>query len=190
MRYIGVGRRFVAWAVDLLLIGGIIALLGDYRDGPGYEVSWLGWRFVVAFLLVPVAYLVLFEWLVSATPGKFLVGIRVRTEAGARIGFGSSLVRNLARLVDALPYVVPYIVGAVAISRSPSHQRLGDRWAGTVVIGWGSEAAADVASSPTPGPSAITSGGLPAAPDGEPQAQQPADGSFPPSPPLPPPPTA
>jgi uncharacterized RDD family membrane protein YckC len=156
MRYIGLGRRGVAQLVDLLIMGGIIAAMGDYGDGPGYRVSWLGWRYVLAFLVVPTTYVVMSEWLLGATPGKLVMGIRVRDVEGGRIGFGQSLARNLARLIDAIPYVIPYLVGAVAVSRSPRRQRLGDRWADTVVIAWGSDAEGDahaahgIGSSPWP----------------------------------------
>jgi uncharacterized RDD family membrane protein YckC len=129
MRYIGLGRRFVAWALD-----GLVCLVWVV-----FEASWQGWRFVLAFLVFPLAYFVLFEWLASATPGKFVVGIRVRRVGGGRIGFGQSVGRNLARVIDALPYFIPYIVGAVAITRSPTRQRLGDRWADTVVILMGTD---------------------------------------------------
>jgi uncharacterized RDD family membrane protein YckC len=184
VHYIGIGRRSLAWAVDLLIMGGVIAALGDYREGPGYEVSWLGWRYVIAFWVVPFSYLVLFEWLVNATPGKLLVGIRVRTEGGTRIGLGRSLGRNIARLVDALPYVIPYLVGAVAISRSPTRQRLGDRWAGTVVVRWGSERdPAAAAVSALPEAPAVATHGLPMPPSGE-APPWPTGGA-----PLPPPPS-
>ena len=155
MRYIGLGRRCIAQLIDLLIMGGIIAALGDYGDGPGYQVSWLGWRFVVAFVIVPSTYLVMFEWLLGATPGKLVMGIRVRNVHGTRIGFGQSLTRNLSRLIDAIPYVIPYLVGAVVVSRSPRRQRLGDRWADTVVIAWGSDVEADTpaASQIEPSPS-------------------------------------
>jgi uncharacterized RDD family membrane protein YckC len=135
MRYIGLGRRFVAWALDGLVCLVWVVLLGEYRTGDDvFEASWQGWRFVLAFLVFPLAYFVLFEWLASATPGKFVVGIRVRRAEGGRIRFGQSVGRNLARVVDALPYVIPYVVGAVAVTRSSTRQRLGDRWANTVVI--------------------------------------------------------
>ena len=187
MRYVGLGRRFVAWLIDWLILSVVVALLGEYRTGGGvFEVSWQGWRFVVAFVLVPLVYLVLFEWLLAATPGKFTVGIRVRRLDGTRIGFGQSLGRNLARLIDGLPYVIPYIVGAIAIGRSATRQRLGDRWAGTVVLKWGTEGAsvdspdATTALPDLPEGSAggLSHGGLPAPPSGHDDA--------PPS--LPPPP--
>jgi hypothetical protein len=38
------------------------------------------------------------------------------------------------RFLDAAPYVVPYVVGAYAISNSPKMQRFGDRVAETMVV--------------------------------------------------------
>ena len=137
-----IGRRSVAqvfdWAVWLLWI----IPLGEYSNEDGlFEASWQGWRFALAWILLPAAYLVLSEWLLGATPGKLLVGIRVRRVEGGRIGFGQSVVRNLARLVDALVYVIPYLVGGIAVIRSPTRQRFGDRWAGTVVVLMGTDTA-------------------------------------------------
>ncbi len=40
----------------------------------------------------------------------------------------------MARIVDAFPYVFPYLVGAISVWASPNQQRLGDRWANTVVV--------------------------------------------------------
>jgi uncharacterized RDD family membrane protein YckC len=142
MAYVGLGRRFVAWVLDLAIAGLWIAALGEYETGPSsFEARWTGWRFVIAWIVLPALYYVLFEWLLSATPGKFVVGVRVRAAGGGRIGFTQSVVRNVARLVDAFPYAIPYIVGAIAISNSPTKQRLGDRWGKTVVILWGSDRA-------------------------------------------------
>lgn len=177
MTYIGLGRRFVAWFIDLAIAGIWISALGEYERGPGtFEASWTGWRFVVAWIALPALYYVLFEWLLCATPGKFVLGIRVRAETGRRIGFTQSLVRNLARLVDALPYVIPYLVGAIAISRSPTKQRLGDRWGKTVVIQWGTERAV-----PPPMPTLPQDVGSPASPTSAP-TDRPA---IPPPPPAP-----
>jgi uncharacterized RDD family membrane protein YckC len=174
MVYVGLGRRFVAWLLDTAIAGIWIAALGEYERGPSsFEASWTGWRFVVAFILLPALYYVLFEWLLSATPGKFVLGLRVRRTTGGRIGFTQSLVRNVARVVDAFPYVIPYIVGAIAISSSPTKQRLGDRWGTTVVILWGTERAAL-----PPMPSPPEEVGQPAAPP-----IGPSEG-----PPIPPPP--
>ena len=51
---------------------------------------------------------------------------------GSAITFRASALRNLVRLVDALPGF--YFVGAVAIFASRNNQRLGDLAAGTIVV--------------------------------------------------------
>jgi uncharacterized RDD family membrane protein YckC len=176
MVYVGLGRRFVAWLIDLAVAGIGVVALGQYERSPGtFEASWLGWRFVAAWIMLPVLYYVLFEWLLGATPGKFLLGIRVRATNGGRIAFTQSLVRNLVRLIDALPYVIPYLVGAIAISDSSTKQRLGDRWGKTVVILSGTERAI-----PPPMPPLAAETGPPGSP-----GTPPSDG-----PPIPPPPAS
>jgi uncharacterized RDD family membrane protein YckC len=182
MAYVGLGRRFVAWLLDLAIAGLWIAALGEYETGPSsFEARWTGWRFVVAWILLPVLYYVLFEWLLSATPGKFVLGVRVRAAGGGRIGFTQSLVRNVARLVDAFPYAIPYIVGAIAISNSPTKQRLGDRWGKTVVILWGSDRAIPQPIPPMPADAPALSG------PADDTSELPPAGT-PEGPPIPPPP--
>jgi uncharacterized RDD family membrane protein YckC len=190
MRTIGLSRRFVAWLLDVLIASLWIAALGEYRSGNGaLEISWQGWRFVLGFLLLPLAYLILFEWLASATPGKFFVGIRVRRELGGRIGFGQAVGRNVARVVDAFPYVIPYLVGAIAISRSETKQRFGDRWAKTVVVLMGTDRPEDDGFPPVGRPGSTTMHAtpgwvdqLPPSPSGSPP---PGSSALPPPPPGP-----
>ena len=55
-------------------------------------------------------------------------------EDGTKLGWRAAVVRNVARIVDAFPYVFPYLVGAISVWASPNQQRLGDRWANTVVV--------------------------------------------------------
>jgi uncharacterized RDD family membrane protein YckC len=85
-----------------------------------------------------IVYYVLFEVTIGATPGKLLLGLRVRTAAGARCTLWAALARNVLRVVDAFPYVVPYLAGAMSIWADggvpPNRRRIGDRIAGTVVI--------------------------------------------------------
>ena len=181
MRYIGVGRRFVA-----LLIDGMITALAwipfaetSSVDGV-YSIRWDGMDFVIP-LAMTLAYFVILEGAFGATVGKVVLGIRVRRPDGSRIGFGPALIRNLARVVDAFPYVIPYLVGGIAVIRSDTDQRFGDRWAKTVVILVGTDAnvgAEPPAMAATPDPY-----GLPSPPPGSPPAE-PVAGTLPPPPPA------
>ena len=139
MTYIGLGRRFVAWLVDVLITGLAWVPFAETSSVDGtYSIRWDGVDFLIP-LLITLAYFVLLEGAFGATLGKLVLGIRVRALDGTRIGFGAAAIRNLARVVDAFPYVIPYLVGAIAVSRSETDQRLGDRWAKTVVVLVGTE---------------------------------------------------
>ena len=129
----GVGSRFIATAIDqalrLAIIGSV--MLGLALTDPAGELALA--MFVAAVFIVQFSYDVLFETLASGrTPGKRWTGLRVVTVTGAPVGFVTSAVRNLLRLVDALPGM--YAVGIVAVVASPRNQRLGDMAAGTLVV--------------------------------------------------------
>ena len=178
MIYIGVGRRFVAWFVDILITGLAWVPFAQVESGGGtFAISWRGWDFVLPGLIT-VAYFVLLEGLAGATVGKFVLGVRVRGLDGSRIGLGPALVRTLARVVDAFPYVIPYLVGGIVVSRSDTRQRLGDRWARTVVILMGTErgGVGDLTGS------APDASALPSPPPGVPPAD--VAGALPPPPPA------
>jgi uncharacterized RDD family membrane protein YckC len=51
---------------------------------------------------------------------------------GTHLSWGSSLVRNLLRIVDALP--VFYLVGIVVAYLTDDHQRIGDLAGSTIVV--------------------------------------------------------
>ncbi len=182
MRYIGSGRRFFALLIDTLItaIAWVPFAETESREGVT-SISWQGLDFVVP-ALITLAYFVLLEGLAGATIGKAVLGIRVRRPDGSRIDLGAAVVRNLARAVDAFPYVIPYLAAAVAMSRSDSKQRLGDRWANTVVILVGTEGTRDAVAPP-----AADASGLPSPPPGGPPPDEPApamsSGDLPPPPP-------
>jgi uncharacterized RDD family membrane protein YckC len=129
----GVGSRFLAAIVDLaiqltLLVAlGVTLLVADLGGEAG----------VAAFTLLGfglfAGYDVLFEVLASGrTPGKRLNGLRVVRVDGSAIGFVTSAIRNVLRLVDILPGW--YLVGIIAILATRRNQRLGDLAADTIVV--------------------------------------------------------
>ena len=134
MTYVGVGRRFVAVFIDGVLLLVLSGPFADIQSGDGYlRIEWNGWR-VFWPSLIAIAYYIVLEGIAGATIGKFLTGIRVVSEDGGKLGWSGVVVRNVARVVDAFPYGLPYLVGAISVWVSPTQQRLGDRWANSVVV--------------------------------------------------------
>jgi uncharacterized RDD family membrane protein YckC len=139
-RVAGVGARALAWMVDacllvlLLFIGNMYAgLMEGLRPGIGVAV-FLFWFFGCLW-----GYFLLFEWLWHGqTPGKRLLGIRVIQWRGTSLTFLQSAVRNIVRLVDALPaawlFFGIYPLGFAVAIGNRKHLRLGDWAAGTLVV--------------------------------------------------------
>lgn len=103
----------------------------------GLGLAWLGavglglWMILVflAQWLYPVCFEVLWR---GQTPGKRMLRLRVLMRDGLPVGWGPSLLRNLLRFVDGLPFA--YTVGLVATLLSRDFQRVGDLVAGTLVV--------------------------------------------------------
>ena len=141
-RVAGFGSRFFAWLIDMSVIGGLFFIIGVFavfwdqvRVGLGSAL------FMVITFVVQWGYFLLFEWLWHGqTPGKRLVGIRVIDMDGAGISLGQAAVRNVLRVVDGLPLMIPdvvpvmYGVGFLVAACNPEQRRLGDLAAGTLVV--------------------------------------------------------
>jgi uncharacterized RDD family membrane protein YckC len=195
MRYISVGRRFFALLIDAIVFGIASAPFVQTTHRPGYyRFELTGGRAVVPFLLW-LAYFIVMEASLGATLGKLAMGIRVVKPDGSKLDWGSAFIRNLARLVDAFPYAIPYLVGAIAVWSDPTRrQRLGDRWAHSVVVDRDSVPASVGGGRPPPG-AVPTPPGPPGAPPSGSPLPPPGPGSpeepshvppMPPPPPVPP----
>ncbi|TPG79182.1 RDD family protein [Pseudomonas arsenicoxydans] len=130
LRPAGLMVRALAFAIDLGLRGLILGLLFIVLAFLGKLGAGLG-----SILLFGVSwwYMVLFEVLNQGrSPGKQWMGLRVVQDDGTPIGWSASLLRNLLRFVDLLPF--GYFLGAISCLQHPTFKRLGDLAAGTLVI--------------------------------------------------------
>jgi uncharacterized RDD family membrane protein YckC len=133
----GVGRRCVAAVIDMVFLFALGFALGRLFDQEAiaeagqisFSLSGLPAAIWLAALFV---YPIVTESAIGATLGKLLVGLRVVTEDGRPVGLGASVVRNLLRIVDFLPFF--YIAGLAFMAGSDLRQRFGDRAAHTLVI--------------------------------------------------------
>ena len=148
-----IGNRFIAVAIDHVIQYVSIALTallflfaaGLFSDGSDSIVDIIGidtpnWIYavliIVLFLLFS-GYFAFFEWWWDGqTPGKRLMKLRVIREDGRPITLWEAIARNLLRIFDAIPgFVVPiYSVGLIVVFLNSRDQRVGDMFAGTVVI--------------------------------------------------------
>ena len=76
-------------------------------------------------------YQTVFEGYYGRTVGKAARGLVIVTEDGEPVSWSGAILRNILRLVDALPAL--YIIGIVAASVSDHNQRVGDIVGSTVV---------------------------------------------------------
>lgn len=130
LRPAGVVARSGAFAVDLLIRGTLMVVVSMVltplgRFGAGLAlILWfaLEWFYPVLFELMPG----------GATPGKRAFGLRVTMDSGLPITPAASLLRNLLRTADFLPFA--YGLGLATVLTRSDFKRLGDIAAGTIVV--------------------------------------------------------
>ena len=149
-----IGNRFIAVAIDHLIqyfsvfvIAWIFISASGIGSSGGEEATaesvlqempkWTMAILIVVVFLIFSGYFIFFEWLWDGqTPGKRLLKLRVIREDGRPITLWEAMARNLLRIFDAIPgFVFPiYSIGLISIFLSNRDQRVGDMFAGTVVI--------------------------------------------------------
>lgn len=106
------GYFFISFRLEDTFIGEKLAVLSIF-------LFWL--------LMLPVL-----EYLTGQSVGKKLVGLRVVSINSPRISFGQAFKRRILDPIELWGYG---LVAIIAIKLTPNHQRLGDMWANTLVIG-------------------------------------------------------
>lgn len=130
LRPAGVVPRALAYLIDLgirvllmVALFMLLAFLGELGTGLGLILT-----FIMTWW-----YMVLFEVLNQGrSPGKQMMGLRVVHDDGTPIGWSASLLRNLLRFADILPFA--YTLGLLSCLSNSAFKRLGDLAAGTLVI--------------------------------------------------------
>ena len=132
MEAVGVGRRAVAIIIDMIVLGIIGWVMAMFVPGAttpeGFNLTG-GPAFLWFF--IGIAYYVVMEVQMGGTLGKMALGMKVVKEDGSKLDWGSSLIRNILRIVDGFFF---YLVGAIVVWTSKKRQRLGDMIAHTLVV--------------------------------------------------------
>ncbi len=122
--------RMLAWMIDILIRSGInivIFISLSYLGNTGTGIA------LILLFLLEWFYPVYFELYKNGqTPGKKIFKLYVSMENASPITPAASIIRNLLRFVDFLPFF--YGFGFVSMLLTKRFQRLGDLVAGTVVL--------------------------------------------------------
>lgn len=148
-----IGNRFLAVAIDhfiqylsiFIIVWAFFGLAGmsfsDASEAPSQIFNempkWTVAILIIVLFLLFAGYFIVFEWLWNGqTPGKRLLKLRVIREDGRPITLWEAIARNLLRIFDAVPgFILPvYSIGLISIFASSRDQRIGDVFAGTVVV--------------------------------------------------------
>lgn len=89
---------------------------------------------VVAAFFTYLAYYLLSEAALCATPGKLLMGLKILGYGGERPTIKQIVIRTLFRLVEVNPFLLGALPAAARIIGSRDKQRFGDYVADTVVV--------------------------------------------------------
>ena len=107
-------------------MGGYFGFFGSFAFvffGPITLLSWLLW----------LLYFTYFEATTGQTLGKQLMNIRVVDETTLQhLDFARSLVRNILRIIDWLPFL--YLIGFILVATNTKKQRIGDMAARSIVV--------------------------------------------------------
>jgi len=137
LSYKGLGPRFVALLLDGIIVGlpsylimGVLFKNQMARAIAYGDTSAMMGPYAL-MMVISLAYSILLE-ASGGTLGKRILGIKIVDAQGNPPGIGKSVVRNLLRIVDALPFA--YLIGIIAVASSQTKQRVGDKAAGTFVV--------------------------------------------------------
>ena len=122
-------------AIVVVGLGALIGLVAGQAHHSGGSFSlrlhgnWAWLWYALAF-----GYWIVLERLWGTTVGKRIFGLRVTSRDGTPLTWGQSFGRNLMRLIDGIPFVIPYLVGFIVAATDDEKARLGDRVAHTTVV--------------------------------------------------------
>ncbi|MDM8557753.1 RDD family protein [Candidatus Parabeggiatoa sp. HSG14] len=130
LRVAGPVVRAIAWVIDFgirsvvyIILSFLLVQLGDLGIG----------LLLMSIFILEWFYPVLFEvYKQGATPGKRAMKIKVLHELGTPVDWSASMIRNLLRAVDFMPFL--YGFGLISMIFNGDFKRIGDIAAGTVVV--------------------------------------------------------
>ena len=160
LRRAGIVSRTIAYVIDLIIFGLIIGAIVVMISGPflllfpdQFNTTFLRdggqWDFFVepsgpiailvsfivgtTMLIGLITYFIVIEGRFGATPGKWILGLRVLREDGTKIGYVESIIRNIPKVVGNSVFLVIDALLMVLVFNKEK-QRGFDKIARTIVV--------------------------------------------------------
>jgi uncharacterized RDD family membrane protein YckC len=156
----GIGSRGGAAIIDTLIQSVALTVVGIAGVSASAVLNAASSRFALTILIALLAvggfiitagYYLVFEIVWNGqTPGKRAVGIRVIRENGYPMRPIDSVIRNIVRVADWLPFF--YGLGVLVMLFNKRSRRLGDFTAGTIVVREGARRGLTSVVAPTAAP--------------------------------------
>lgn len=125
-----IAATFIDFAIYIPIWIFYIHYFGEPNDVGGYEVR--GWS-AIPLTLIWLLYFPGMEAIRGQTIGHMLVGLKVVDISGKPVGFFQAFKR---RLIDVFEIFITFgLIAYITVNNSDKHQRVGDIFAKTVVIG-------------------------------------------------------
>ncbi len=129
--------RSCAWVLDwfvLYTVGMVLNSALGWKQPETVTAQFfstpLFWKIMALDVALSFAYTVFFVASSGATPGKLMLGLRIVSVSGERIGFGRALARWLGEFVSVMTFGVGYLM----VVWHPERRALHDLIAGTKVV--------------------------------------------------------
>ena len=125
--------RFLAWLIDCFVLQAAAWFVFSIVGPSTMLFGNISTAFMILFYFTSAfIYRIGMEWRFRGqTLGKRLMRLRVVDSAGLHLQFNQIVIRNLVRVVDAMP--VFYVVGGLSMLINQRNQRLGDLAANCIV---------------------------------------------------------
>lgn len=137
MNYGDLGKRFVAYLIDSVVLAAVYAIITAVI----YYYFYFGIAAIIISPFIPLAYFTIMEgsgW--HATLGKRAMGLYVADENGNGITYSKAILRSIGKILSSMIFGIGYIIGFF----SEEKQCLHDMIAKTYVL----NGKADTAGSP------------------------------------------
>jgi uncharacterized RDD family membrane protein YckC len=121
-------KRLIAAFIDSIILSLTWLILASVTSLQLSKPSIQGGLLISVIVFL---YYLLSEGIFATTFGTFVMKLRVVGRDGDPCSFKESFKRNLLRFIDWLPAL--YLVGGVSVFLSSNRQRIGDKFAGTIV---------------------------------------------------------